>query len=252
MSRFPGDKKMNDFDVRLIALITHVGRNSSVFIHGVETVSNMYLCKGLVLIALLWWVWFRPEAKLGDDGAALRRYHHEVVVLAIVSGLVALAAGRLLAHHMPFRLRPIYEPQLHALYPVAHITEILPRTWSAFPSDHAMLWCAIATGIFLASRPAGIYALLHVIVLIGLPRVYIGLHYPTDVLAGVALGIGIAAVMNAPPIRTRVAAPVLAFAQRYPGVFYGAAFMLCFELTTQFDELRVLLHDLSSGISHAI
>jgi len=243
---------MNDFDVRIIALITQVGNHSSVFLHAIEMVTNMYLFKGLVLIALLWWVWFRPETRLGPDSEALRRYHREIVVLAIASGLVALAAGRLLAHHMPFRLRPIYEPQLHPLYPIAHVTEIFPRTWSAFPSDHAMLWCAIATGIFIASRPAGIYALLHVIVLIGLPRIYLGLHYPTDVIAGVALGIGIAGIMSARPIRTRVAAPVFAFAQRYPGVFYGAAFMLCFELTTQFDELRVLVHDLSSGLLNAI
>ena len=50
--------------------------------------------------------------------------------------------------------------------------------------------------------------------------------------------------MNVNAIRTRVAAPMLALAQRYPGVFYGGAFVLSFELTTQFDELRVLAHGL--------
>jgi ABC-type nitrate/sulfonate/bicarbonate transport system permease component len=90
----------------------------------------------------------------------------------------------------------------------------------------------------------GMYALFHAIVLIGLPRIFLGLHYPTDVLGGAVLGIGIACVMNANAIRTRIAAPMLAFAQCYPGVFYAAAFLLSFELTTQFDELRVLAHGL--------
>jgi membrane-associated phospholipid phosphatase len=242
---------MNVFDVRLIASMSHMSIHSQLFTRAVEIVANMYLFKGLVLVALLWWIWFRPETAIGPSGDALRRHNREIVVLAIASGLIALAAGRLLAHYLPFRLRPMYEPQLQGFYPASGLHEMLPRTWSAFPSDHAMLWCAIATGIFLASRPAGIYALLHAVILIGLPRVYLGLHYPTDVMAGVALGVGIACVMNARPIRPRVAAPVLAFAQRYPGVFYGAAFMLSFELTTQFDEVRVLAGGMSI-LAHAL
>jgi undecaprenyl-diphosphatase len=243
---------MNGFDARLIISLSRVTFHSQLVTHAVLAIANMYVFKGLVLVALLWWIWFRLERAGGPDIGAARRRDREVVVIAIVSGLVALAVGRLLAHYLPFRVRPIYNPQFQAFFPEAGLQEPLLRTWSAFPSDHAMLWCAIATGIFVASRPVGIYALLHAIVLIGLPRVYLGLHYPTDVLAGAALGIGIAGVMNAPRIRTRVAAPVLAFAQRYPGVFYGLAFILSFELATQFDELRLLVHGMSKAMSHTL
>jgi len=235
---------MNVFDIWLIASIHNVAAPSQSFTHVAEFIVNMYLLKGVILIALLWWVWFKPEGSPGQGGAAVQQYHREVVVIAIVSGLIALVAGRLLAHHLPFRLRPMYVPELRAFYPEANVDEPVLRTWSAFPSDHCMLWCAVAMGIFFASRPAGIYALFHSVVLIGLPRIYLGLHYPTDVLAGIALGIGIACVLNAGAIRTRICAPVLAFAQRSPGVFYGAAFVLSFELTTQFSELRVLAHEM--------
>ncbi|SOE98246.1 undecaprenyl-diphosphatase [Burkholderia sp. OK233] len=242
---------MNVIDTWLIASISNVAMHSQGFTHVVEAIVSAYLSKGVVLVALLWWVWFKPERAEDPDGEAIRRHHRELVVIAIASGLIALAAGRLLAHYLPFRLRPMYEPALRAFYPEANVEEPVLRTWSAFPSDHAMLWCAVAMGIFLASRPVGIYALFHAVVLIGLPRIYLGLHYPTDVLAGAALGIGIACVMSARPIRTRIAAPILAFAQRYPGVFYGAAFVLSFELATQFEELRVLAHALMHGMSHA-
>jgi membrane-associated phospholipid phosphatase len=243
---------MNVIDRWLIAFISNAAIHSQGFTHVVQAVATLYLSKGVVLIALLWWVWFRPERAEGPDGEAVRRHHRELVVIAIAGGLIALVAGRLLAHHLPFRLRPMYEPALRAFYPEAHVEEPVPRTWSAFPSDHAMVWCAVAMGIFLASRPVGIYALFHAVVLISLPRIYLGLHYPTDVLAGAGLGIGIACVMNVRAIRTRIAAPILTFEQRYPGVFYGAAFVLNFELATQVDELRVLAHDLLHGMPRAL
>lgn len=239
---------MNVFDTWLIASIHNAAVPSHSFIELVESVVNMYLFKGVILIALLWWIWFRPVDTPGQDGEAVRRYHREVVVIAIASGFIALMAGRLLAHHLPFRLRPMYVAELRAYFPEANVDEPVLRTWSAFPSDHCMLWCAVAMGIFFASRPAGIYALFHSVVLIGLPRIYLGLHYPTDVLAGIALGIAIVCVLNVRAIRTRLCAPILAFAKYSPGVFFGAAFVLSFELTTQFSELRVLAHELIHGM----
>jgi membrane-associated phospholipid phosphatase len=239
---------MNAFDADLIVWMSRVAFHSHLVTRAIVVIADMYIFKGVVLIALLWWIWFRAPRTTGAVGGAEKQRDRERVVVAIISGLVALAAGRLLAHYLPFRMRPIYEPAFQSLFPVSGVQEPVLRTWSAFPSDHAMLWCAIATGIFLVSRPAGTYAMLHAIVLISLPRVYLGLHHPSDVLAGIVLGVGIACLMNAEAIRTRVAAPVLSLAQRHAGVFYGLAFILSFELATQFDELR----QLAQGMTHVV
>lgn len=239
---------MNAFDRTLIESMSHFAVHSPSVLHAVEAMSKMYLAKGTVLVALLWWIWFRHHRASSSEEAAARRRDREVVVIAIASGLLAFLAGRLLAHYMPFRLRPIYEPALKGLYPEASIDELLPRTWSAFPSDHAMLWCAISMGIFLASRWLGIYALIHTALLIGLPRIYLGLHYPSDVLAGGLLGIALAGAMSVRPVRALAAKPVLALARRWPGPFFALAFLLSFELATQFDEIRVIAHYVSQAV----
>ncbi|PTB22058.1 phosphoesterase [Trinickia symbiotica] len=242
---------MNALDQWLLSVMYRTAGHSPGLARVAETIVNMYLIKGTVLIALLWWIWTRREHATAERSEERRR-DREIVVIAVLSGLFALLAGRLLAHYLPFRLRPFYEPQLRYLYPETTSPDLLPRTWSAFPSDHAMLWCAIAAAIFVASRAAGIYALLHTAVLIGLPRIYLGLHYPTDVIAGAALGIGIACILNYAPIRSRVAAPVLALARYRPGLFHALAFVLCFELATQFDEFRALAHDMSSAMAGVV
>jgi membrane-associated phospholipid phosphatase len=232
---------MNAFDTQIIGYLSRITFQSPLVPHIILAVANHYIFKGLVLVALLWWLWFKP-------GGQPQR-NRELVIVAIVSGLLALILGRLMAHYLPFRIRPMYNPAFEALYPsTAAVKEPLLRTWSSFPSDHAMLWCAVATSIFVASWRVGIYAMLHAAILICLPRVFLGLHYTSDVLVGAALGIGMACVMSQPYIRTRIAAPVLAITRRYPGVFYALAFILTFELAMQFDELRAMAQGLTKAL----
>jgi hypothetical protein len=41
-------------------------------------------------------------------------------------------------------------------------------------------------------RGAGILALSHTLLVVSLPRVYMGFHYPTDSLAGAVISVGLA------------------------------------------------------------
>jgi undecaprenyl-diphosphatase len=70
--------------------------------------------------------------------------------------------------------------------------------WNSFPSDHTVLFFALATGIFFASRRAGVFMFIYVSAFIFLPRLYLGIHYPTDVLSGALVGISAGWVANRP------------------------------------------------------
>jgi undecaprenyl-diphosphatase len=73
----------------------------------------------------------------------------------------------------------------------------------SFPSEHATAAFAIATAVALRLRLPGAI-LLALAGLLAVGRVFLGLHYPSDVLAGAALGAGIAALGWLPPIRNRL------------------------------------------------
>ena len=63
----------------------------------------------------------------------------------------------------------------------------------SFPSGHAL--CAAAVGLYLWVHTASVCGrtvLASLVVLIPLARLYLGVHYPTDVLAGSGLGVLIA------------------------------------------------------------
>lgn len=226
---------MNNFDAVIQTFLTHVTL-SPLIDHGIRVVAGLYTFKGFLLIPMLWWFWFQPDAQPGRDA-----WRREMVIATVVSGVLALALGRGLAMSLPFRVRPIFNPELHLQFPSSLRATTL-QAWSSFPSDHAMLWTAVATGIFMISRRVGTVALLYVALFICLPRAYLGYHYPTDLLAGAAIGVAITWLMTRDAIRPRYAAPILHGMRRFPGAAYTLAFLLCFELITQFDELLLLAH----------
>ena len=86
-----------------------------------------------------------------------------------------------------------------ASHPSAHVWGSRSHDPS-FPSDHASAAFGIAFAVFLFDRVVGAFFLAAACI-IGAGRVFIGAHYPSDVLAGCLVGLGSALVL------VRVAGP---------------------------------------------
>lgn len=65
---------------------------------------------------------------------------------------------------------------------------LISESSRSFPSGHAALLFAIATTIFFLSRKLGIWFLIFACVN-GAARVFVGVHWPFDIVGGAAVGI---------------------------------------------------------------
>jgi hypothetical protein len=67
----------------------------------------------------------------------------------------------------------------------------------------------------------------------------VGLHYPTDMLAGALIGgCYVTLVMTSKIGPNLVRAPMRWALHKYPSWFYALAFILCLEISEMFDSVR--------------
>lgn len=76
---------------------------------------------------------------------------------------------------------------------------IRPPTGSSFPSGHAAVGMAVATVVGDRSPIRAATPLLRAVgAYIALSRVYVGVHYPSDVIGGAGLGLAVGSVWRGP------------------------------------------------------
>ncbi|MFE5911627.1 phosphatase PAP2 family protein [Streptomyces wedmorensis] len=163
-----------------------------------EFVGEYGIVLGMVLVVL--WCWW-----------SVRRRGTQADSVTAVAALVwaPLAAGVALLVNIPIRgfverPRPFRDHQgLEVL--------VDGKTDFSFVSDHATLAMALGVGLFVAHRGFGLAA-IGLALAEGFARVYMGVHYPTDVIGGFALGTAVALLLA--PLALALLTPVVAAVAR--------------------------------------
>jgi undecaprenyl-diphosphatase len=196
-----------------------------------EFVVGSDLLQGTVAASIFWWYWVRTGT---ETTVRLTREH---LIATLFASIVAIMAGRSLAAALPFRIRPRWEPTLGYIIPSEPDPNVFVN-WSSFPSDHAILFAALATGFCFISVRVGVVLFLYYLLVGAFPLMFLGYHYLTDIIAGSMIGLLIALVMNLRAVRQTLSGPMLRWERTSPSSFFVVFFLLTFQIATTFAPLR--------------
>ncbi len=217
------------WDVSILQFLNGFARHSWLFDQAVSAFEGETLFKGGILTAFLWWAWFRESDR--------KEVERAILIAGTISAIVSLAVCRIFAYSLPYRERPAFVPSLHFQLPLGVDPSML-ITWSSFPSDHAGLFCSLATTLFFVSRRAGIVAGIYTALFVCFPRVYTGDHFPSDILVGAIIGVTVTSLLLRSPVRGLLAKAPLRLFRARPAIFYVTAYIGSLLLMTNFDVVR--------------
>ncbi|KUN94520.1 phosphatase PAP2 family protein [Streptomyces caeruleatus] len=155
----------------------------------------------LALVLLVVWCWWSVRRR-GDEDAA-----------SSVAALVwaPLAAGIAVLVNVPIR-GFVERPRPFLAHQGLEVL-VSGKTDYSFVSDHATIVMALGVGLFVANRKFGLVG-IGLALLGGFCRVYMGVHYPTDVVGGFALGTAVALLLS--PLAMALLTPVMSAIERSP------------------------------------
>ena len=238
---------MNALDSLAISLTGSLSQSSIFFNQLVVTISENDLFKGIPTMFSFFYLYHSATSDsneaASDESSAERR--RRLLLKTLMGAFLALVLGRICQVALPFRPRPMNATDFVFLMPPG--TEKKMGDWSSFPSDHLALFASLATGYVLANRRFGLIYSLYVGVFIACPRIFLGLHYLTDVLVGSLMGCLCTLATQKLPVCESLAVKLDDFGTKYPGVFQAMMFFVCFEVATLFDSIRELGSFLHKG-----
>src|SRR5215813_2784148 len=165
---------MHQFDLEILLHLNHSieGRPSLV-----KLVSFLGEHQGprLPVLGTLIWLWF-----LSRDIERRCR-----ILVGVLATCLALAISVLCQYVLAIHIRPLLDQSIDVTNLTRWDLGKLGKRIYSFPRDTAVLYFGIVYIIFTINRIAGVANFIWCLLTVGLCRVALGIHYPSDILAGI-------------------------------------------------------------------
>jgi undecaprenyl-diphosphatase len=164
---------LQEIDLKIFGFINGLSGNIKIVDEISLLFANDYFVPvSIGLVLLFHWIGF---ANSNLKECSQRRVIKSIVVMVIANAII------LLLNQIIFRERPFIENEVNLLF-------YMP-TDSSFPSNACAGSVSLALGFFDKKWIKTFLLLFVLAILMSTSRIYVGIHYPTDILAGIFISV---------------------------------------------------------------
>ncbi|KYP80653.1 undecaprenyl-diphosphatase [Ferroacidibacillus organovorans] len=163
---------MNPFDVTVFHAVNNIAGHQPLL----DAIMIFFATGAPYLYGALFIIGWFVLPKADRDG-------RHGLVLSALSGVLALIINVLIGH-------AFYRPRPFVALPPGSYHQLIPHVAdSSFPSDHAAGSFGFAFGVQKYGPRIYRYGFMIIAIIVSIARVYVGVHWPTDVIAGFVVGL---------------------------------------------------------------
>jgi len=169
---------MHQFDLSILLYLNHATEGHPYLLKLIKFLGDNPMARGLPIFGTLTYLWF-------SSSSIETRCR---ILVGILATSFALAVSVLCQYVLAIHVRPIFDPSIDVANLLRWDIGGFGKRLYSFPSDTAVLYFGIASVIFTINRSAGVANYIWCLLTVGLCRVALGVHYPSDVLAVMFFG----------------------------------------------------------------
>lgn len=193
-----------------------------------------------ILVALVVGIW--EYGRIKNDIKSNKR------VIAILFGIILTLGIIEILNAVIDSPRPIvtYESSINSPLLTNDTKPLWRNGWArnpkhgSFPSDTVALLSTLAFGVFCWNKIIGTIAIIYVILTGVVPRLYFGLHYPSDMILGLLISLVSTVTISKIRFFDKLAVKILDIYNRIPYISGVVAFYTAYIISEKFILIRKL------------
>jgi undecaprenyl-diphosphatase len=230
-----------NWDVRGLIELNSLVRNNPLAAELIPMLGNNPFIRGFPVFFSIVALWF-------STGCRERRRR---ILVGLFGTFVATILAVWMQHSFVFHLRPFLDTSLH----LGFVDPASTLNWDhvgSFPSDSATLFFSLVAVIFIENRMAGCFAFLWSLATVGVTRVALGWHYPSDIAGGLILGVACVYLLTRVKYLRTLAEELLQRCESRIFVVHALVFLFLADAYTLFPGLGDIawrLHGVLKGLT---
>ena len=166
-------------DLQILKTLNGFIADKGFWYHIINAVGNNPLIRGAPILGCLAIVALSRPSSLNKSK----------IILGFIGTFTALIISVYCQSHLHIHLRPIFDKAVS----ISPLFDLPQNIWGtriySLPSDTATAFFGISSIIYIQNKKLGLFCFFCNIFAIGICRVALGLHYPSDILTGIILGV---------------------------------------------------------------